>query len=111
MHLTVARISYELAQWQSERTTQNHQIETPADETFIDRHRRLRLVDYVLCGWTFSVWQTHSVIFPKDLRQRSRFPDLSRRGRDRRHRITGVDDTISPVCQLTIVHRTMIRRY
>src|SRR6266568_5606251 len=65
MHLTVARISYELAQWQSERTTQNHKIETPADETFIGRHRRLRLVDHILCGWTCSVWQTHSRYLPK----------------------------------------------
>src|SRR6266567_6681665 len=65
MHFTVARISYELAQWQSERAAQNHKIETPAHETFIGRDRRLRLVDHVLCGWTFSVWQTHSRYLPK----------------------------------------------
>ena len=40
MHVTVARISHELAQWQSERAAQNDKIDTPAGKASIGRHRR-----------------------------------------------------------------------
>src|SRR6266480_35847 len=65
MHITVACISCELTQWQSKRAAQDDKIDTPAHETFIDRHRRPRMVDHVLCGWAFSIWQTHSRYLPK----------------------------------------------
>src|SRR5207249_10934888 len=65
MHITVARIRQERAQWQSERAAQNDKIETPAQEPFIDRHRCPRLADHVLYGWTCSIWQPHSRPLPK----------------------------------------------
>src|SRR5437763_16810851 len=65
MHITVACISCELAQWQSKRAAQDDKVETPAHETFIDRYRRPRLVDHVLYRWTFRIWQSHRHYLPK----------------------------------------------
>ena len=39
MHVTMARISHELAQWQSERAAQDDKIDTPARQTVLDRCR------------------------------------------------------------------------
>jgi hypothetical protein len=56
MHVTVARINHELAQWQSERAAQDDKIDSPAGKAAAHRGPSICRPDFAGRGVINDIW-------------------------------------------------------